>query len=342
MTEKARNFIKNNAEQAAKEKAKSQEGSVQLVLQKHRWVPVKLLERKSISEDTRTYTFALPDDKPVLGVGTCQHVQLGFHFKDKMVIRPYTPTAPLLPAPKPKTLNNGPQVDGHQVRENRNPDKVIDGNGTFELTVKTYFPSEDQPGGAMSNILDCMPIGEGIEIKGPTGEIIYNGNGQFNIEGNDMLCRRVSLVLGGSGITPGYTLIARILLSDGDKTELRVVDANKTEEDILLRGELDRLERDSNGQLKLAHVLSHPGEDWKGLKGHVNEDIIKKNLFAPADDSIAFLCGPPGMIQKAALPALRGRSNRLLLLFVVERFADVEQIGVMKRTRICSVSKRLS
>lgn len=172
MNEKARNFIKKNAEQAAKEKARSQESSDQVVLQKHRWVQVKLLERKSISEDTRTYTFALPDDKPVLGLRTCQHVQVGFHFKDKMVFRPYTPTAPILPASKPKTLHNGPQTDGHQVKESRDQDKLVDGNGTFELTLKTYFPSEDQPGGAMSNILDCMPIGEEVEIRGPTGEIV--------------------------------------------------------------------------------------------------------------------------------------------------------------------------
>jgi nitrate reductase (NAD(P)H) len=145
VTEKGRNFIKKNAEQAAKEKTKSQEGSGQVVLHKHRWVPVKLLERKSISEDTRTYTFALPDDKTVLGLGTCQHVQLGFHFKDKMVIQPYTPTAPVLPAPEPNTLNNGPQVNGHQVKENRDQDKIVDGNGTFELTVKTYFPTKINP-----------------------------------------------------------------------------------------------------------------------------------------------------------------------------------------------------
>lgn len=138
-----------------------------------------------------------------------------------------------------------------------------------------------------------------------------------------MRFRRVSLVLGGSGITPGYALIARILLSDGDKTEVRVVDANKAEEDILLKSELNEPERKSNGQLKVTYVLSHPGENWKGLKGHVNEEIMEKNLFAPQDDNVVFLCGPPGMVQGAALPALRSMCN-VLLLFVVQKFADME------------------
>jgi len=54
-------------------------------------------------------------------------------------------------------------------------------------------------------------------------------------------------------------------------------------------------------------VLSHPSKDWKGIKGHVNADIIKENLFEPKEGSAVFLCGPPAMIQKAALPALRGK-----------------------------------
>jgi len=175
VTDKAMNFIKKSAEAAAKEKAQSQQGDDNLALQKHRWAPVRLVDRRSISNDTRTYTFALPDDKTILGLGTCQHIQLGFHLEDKMLIRSYTPTRPLLPAKDANPKRSGAQarVNGEDVKH----DSVQDGEGTFDLTVKTYFPSDEQPGGAMSNILDYMPIGEEIEIRGPTGEIVYNGNG---------------------------------------------------------------------------------------------------------------------------------------------------------------------
>ena len=289
-TDKATAFIKQSAEAAAKEKAESPQGSDKITLQKHRWVPVKLLDRKPISDDTRTYTFQLPDGKPNLGLGTCQHVQLGFHMRDRMLIRSYTPTKPLLPDGKPGDDKN---------KEFR------DGNGTFELTVKTYFPTDEQPGGAMSNILDCMPVGEEIEIRGPTGEITYNGNGSFNISNREYTFNRINLVLGGSGITPGYALLARAMLFSSDKTKIRVVDANKSEKDILLKEALDGFEQNSDGRLKITHVLSHPSGDWKGKKGHVNADIIKEALFEPGGKTGVFLCGPPAMIQKAALPALR-------------------------------------
>ncbi|KAJ4991807.1 nitrate reductase [Stagonosporopsis vannaccii] len=290
VTDKAAAFIKQSAEAAAKEKAKSSKGSDKITLQKHRWVPVKLLGRKSLSDDTRAYTFQLPDGKPDLGLGTCQHVQLGFHMKDRMLIRSYTPTKPLLP--DSKAINNKNQ-------------ELRDGNGTFELTVKTYFPTDEQPGGAMSNILDCMPIGEEIEIRGPTGEIEYHGNGSFTISGKEYKFTRINLVLGGSGITPGYALIARAMLSPDDRTEIRVVDANKSEKDILLKEALDGFEKESGGRLKITHVLSHPSDAWKGKTGHVNADIIKEALFEPRKNTGVFLCGPPAMIQKAALPALR-------------------------------------
>jgi len=158
----------------------------------------------------------------------------------------------------------------------------------------------------LSNILDCIPLGEDMEIRGPTGEIVYNGFGKFTIEGKEHTFERVSLVLGGSGLTPGYSLIARIMLTKGDNTRLRMIDANKSEGDMLLRDSLDRFEQMHQDQIKVTHVLSHPSEDWKGLKGHVNADIIKSYLFEPGEKTAVFLCGPPTMIQKAALPALKG------------------------------------
>lgn len=307
VTEKAANFIQQSAQAAAKEKASSSRGSDQLTLQKHRWVPVTLVNRQEVSQDTRTYTFAIPKDKQLLGLGACQHVQIGFHLRDRMLIRSYTPTRPLLPPQKAQSKGHAKTDGSVDARDKGGQHRSVeDGNRTFDLTVKTYFPDDSQPGGAMSNILDCMRIGEEVEIRGPTGDIVYNGGGDFVIEGEERYFRRISLVLGGSGITPGYSLIARIMLDASDKTTVRVVDANKSESDILLREELDGFEKHSKGQLKVTHVLSHPSDKWKGEKGHVDGNIIENSLFEPADDAVTFLCGPPAMIQKAALPALKG------------------------------------
>ena len=304
VTEKAANFIKVNAQAASKERALSKTKAQDIAIQKHKWVPVVLQNRKQISEDTRQYTFGLPDGLEDLGLDTCQHIQLGFHLRDKMLIRSYTPTKPLLPNPK-KAGSEGQQNASH----NKEVASMQDGKGTFELVVKTYFPTAEQPGGAMSNILDCMPIGEQVEIRGPTGEIMYEGNGKFVIEGKKMTFKKISLVLGGSGITPGYALLTRALLGANEDVHIRVVDANKSEKDILLRKELHHLEKESKGRLRVTHILSHPSEGWKGSTGHVDATMIKQTLFPPEDGNVCFLCGPPAMIQKAALPALKGKTS---------------------------------
>ncbi|KAL8737783.1 MAG: hypothetical protein Q9181_001346 [Wetmoreana brouardii] len=273
LTTKASNYLTTTA----RSRSTSTTQPAHIALQPHRWVPVTLQSRHSIPPGTRTYTLSLQPGKTALGLQTCQHLQLGFHLLDRMHIRSYTPTRPIL---------------------------STDENGTFDLVVKTYFPTDDQPGGAMSNILDCIAIGEQVEMRGPTGEITYGGNGDFDVEGKKKHWDRVSLILGGSGITPGYQLLARICKTEGDETEVRVIDANKTEGDILLKDEMEAFVQGSEGRVQVTHVLSHPGEGWSGKRGHVGKEVVRENLFQPGKGSVVFLCGPPTMIQKAALPAL--------------------------------------
>jgi nitrate reductase (NAD(P)H) len=117
---------------------------------------------------------------------------------------------------------------------------------------------------------------------------------------------RVSLVLGGSGITPGYALMAAIVGREGDATRVRAVDANKGEGDILLREDLEEFGRRSDGRVAVTHVLSHAGEGWQGERGLVNGEVLRRCLFPPEEGNAVFLCGPPGLVQKAALPALKG------------------------------------
>jgi nitrate reductase (NAD(P)H) len=276
-------YIKKQAEDAAKEKASISNKSLETVFDRHRWNAVQFRDKEQLSEDTHRYTFSLPPGAKKLGLGICQHLQLGFHFSDRLVVRPYTPTRPVF------------------EREE---------DGTFDLVVKTYPPDQSQPGGTISNILYCLRPSEEIEVKGPAGEIKYLGQGKFTIDEKEYHFHNVTLVLGGSGITPGYQLISRILRAKEqceieDKTNLKVINANKTEGDILLRDDFDKFAKGYPDQFKITHVLSHPDAAWRGEKGHVSKEILQKYAFGPEKGNVALLCGPPTMIQKAVLPALQ-------------------------------------
>lgn len=294
MTDKAAALIQKTKEDSTDPDASAPKDQALL---KHRWTPATLTKRDWISQDTAAYTFTLPKTTPFLGLGTCQHIEFGFHLKDKMLIRQYTPTRPILP--RDSGIKVAPNSELKDAKD------LYDGSQTVQVTIKTYFPNDNQPGGALSNILAAIPLGEEIEMRGPTGEILYHGDGRFTINGQEKSFKRISLVLGGTGLTPGYSLLARVALDPNDNTPIRVIDANKSEGDILLHDELDKFVKLSNGALEITHVLSHPSDKWKGLKGHVNEDIVKEKLFPPkGKENLVLLCGPPGMIQKAAVPAL--------------------------------------
>jgi hypothetical protein len=65
---------------------------------------------------------------------------------------------------------------------------------------------------------------------------------------------KVGLVLRESDITPGYAFIEHIVGDQNDRTEIAVVDANKTEDDILLHERLDELMKMGKVKVKVTHV----------------------------------------------------------------------------------------
>lgn len=278
LTAKAQQTIKKQADERARELAKS--GSDEnVVLKKHAWTSVTLAAKEELSKDSRKYRFEFVEKDKRLGLATGKHVLLGFHFEDKLVFRAYTPTRPVL---------------------------LEEEDGSFDLVVKTYFPSDKDPGGTISNVLDCIEIGEHVDIKGPTGDIEYCGNGRFNIEGKDHGFGTIHLVGGGSGVTPHYQLIHRILKSSEDRTKIQFIYANSNEDNILMKQELDDLAQANPDQFRLIHVLSHPSHDWHGEKGHVDKEKFEKHFVVPEQksgkgvrDSAVFLCGPPPMIKAA-------------------------------------------
>jgi nitrate reductase (NAD(P)H) len=217
-------------------------------------------------------------------------------------MRPYTPTRPVLPEEE---------------------------DGTFDLLIKTYFPESSPfpPGGTLGNYLDVMTEGETIDINGgcfhacqntstltllppgPIGDISYLGNGSFEIDGTKFSFDRVNLVAGGSGITPHWQLIHSILKTKDDRTQVSIIDSNKTFSDILLHKELEKYAGEHGDQFKLWFALSKAPEegDWKYSVGRLDEQMMRDHFFLPDKDgkTATFLCGPPGLIKYGALPALK-------------------------------------
>mmetsp|Transcript_27875 Transcript_27875/g.83303 ORF Transcript_27875/g.83303 Transcript_27875/m.83303 type:complete len:169 (-) Transcript_27875:41-547(-) len=96
----------------------------------------------------------------------------------------------------------------------------------------------------------------------------------------------IGMVAAGTGITPMVPYIDEAW-QRGVPTSL--VFCNRTEDDILLRGELELAE---GGLLKTTHVLSEPSDGWQGTRGRVNAEILKSALPPSSPAVVVLVCGP--------------------------------------------------
>ncbi|KAI1855525.1 hypothetical protein JX265_004608 [Neoarthrinium moseri] len=172
-------------------------------------------------------------------------------------------------------------IDGKTVSRSYTPISNNSDLGRIELIVKVY------PQGLMTQHLATMRVGETIDIRGPKGSMQY-GPGY---------AKRIGMIAGGSGITPMFQLIRAICADESDDTQISLIYANNTEEDILLREELDGFAIQCPKKFSVEYVLAKAPVGWTGESGFVTKDMAAKYLPRAESDAKVLLCGPPPMIE---------------------------------------------
>ncbi|KAI5868085.1 ferredoxin reductase-like protein [Durotheca rogersii] len=233
-----------------------------------RWLPKKVLkpdafqefelkEKTIISHNVAIYRFSLPTPTSILGLPIGQHISIG------------------------ATL---PQPDGSskEIVRSYTPISGDHQPGYFDLLIKSY------PTGNISKHMASLSVGQTIRVRGPKGAFVYTPN----------MVRHFGMIAGGTGITPMLQVVRAIIRgrAAGDKTEVDLIFANVTSQDILLKEDLDALALQDAG-FRVHYVLDKPPEGWTGGVGYVTPDMITKWLPKPADDVKILLCGPPPMIS---------------------------------------------
>jgi len=245
--------------------------------------PMKLVEKIVLSHDTRLFRFELPSPEHVLGLPIGQHIYLSARIGGSLVVRPYTPTS-------------SDEDQGHM-------DLVIK---VYHADVHPKFPE----GGKMTQHLEAMAIGDTIDVRGPGGLLQYEGRGSFAVkedkkgEPKTVQAKQVSMIAGGTGITPMLQLVRAVFRDPSDTTCLSLLYANQTEDDILLRAELEEVAAEHPDRFKLWYTVDRPAEGWAYSSGFISADMIQQALYPPSEDNLVVLCGPPPMINFACTPNL--------------------------------------
>ncbi|KAF3905116.1 hypothetical protein ABW21_db0202730 [Orbilia brochopaga] len=232
------------------------------------WQTAKLVEKTTVSSDTRLFKFKLQRDTQTLGLPVGQHVLIRVRDPTSssrdVIIRSYTP------------------ISDDSTR------------GTFTLLVKIYFTAPSYPGGKMTLALNALPLTSTIDVKGPIGKMEYLGGGVVSINGHQRRVRSLYMVCAGSGVTPILQVLRAVVQDASDETRCVVVDGNRREKDILCREDLDAFAAAAPQKCRIVHTLSQPSDSWTGLAGRIDAPLIKQEM--PQEGPVmALVCGPPAL-----------------------------------------------
>lgn len=108
--------------------------------------------------------------------------------------------------------------------------------------------------------------------------------------------QQITMIAGGSGITPMIQVLRRIVSNPSDKTKVQLIYANKRADDILCRELLESWAKQYPEKLSIYYTLDNPPEKWTGGQGFVTESMLEGRIPKPGEGKI-YVCGPPGMMN---------------------------------------------
>lgn len=178
------------------------------------------------------------------------------------------------------------------------------------LEKELEFFLEMVPQGALTPMLHALKEGDELWMR-------HRAKGAFTLDRKSGKTKHfyVSTVTGvAPAISMVRTLISRSHKGDSPALQLVVIEAASRSYELGYEDELRAAERESGGWLRYIPSVSRPWEDpgWKGELGRA-EDIVRKYLdqfgMTP-QDTVAYLCGNPAMIDNAKGILLRTGFDR--------------------------------
>lgn len=168
--------------------------------------------------------------------------------------------------------------------------------------------------GQLTNALHKLANGNEVGIRGPFG----NGFDVQAAHGRDLL-----FVAGGIGLPPLRSLIWNVLDKRSQFGHMTVLYGARTPSDLVYKHELEEWARHPDVELLVTVDAAEPG--WRGIVGLV-PSLFKRVKLHP-ESTLAYVCGPPVMIQ-IAVRDLLGLG-----------FKDEAVISTLERMMQCGIGK---
>lgn len=130
-----------------------------------------------------------------------------------------------------------------------------------------------------TKLFSTLP-GDILIFKGPYGKFYFTDDMK-----NDLL-----LIAGGVGITPLISII-RYCTDKKLGNKIKLLYSVRTPEEIIYKNEFEKIKNENeNFDYIVTITRPKPEHDWHGMTGHLNEDILKRNINS-VNEHIYFICG---------------------------------------------------
>ena len=143
--------------------------------------------------------------------------------------------------------------------------------------------------------LSTLEEGTKVKVRGPEGQFVLHQD----------YSKPAVFLSGGIGVTPFRSMI-KYATDKQLPTRITMFDSNRNRSNILFKKEFDDW-AGINKNLKIIYIISEDEQhepslsttnDWKGEYGRINKSMILKYLDTNVlNNSIFYICGPPGMLK---------------------------------------------
>ena len=172
--------------------------------------------------------------------------------------------------------------DGYQAQRSYSIASAPDAS-RIELTVERLDDGEVSP-----YLTEELREGDQIELRGPVGGYFVWEPSQ----GGPLL-----LVAGGSGVVPLMAML-RARETAGSDAETRLLLSSRGWDDVIYRGELERLDGDG---LTVVHTLTRTQpQSWTGYARRVDAEMLAEVGPDPTERPLVYVCGPTPFVEAVA------------------------------------------
>ncbi|MBC5994614.1 ferredoxin--NADP reductase [Pontibacter cellulosilyticus] len=208
-------------------------------------------------------------------------------------------------------------IDGKEIRRSYSLSSTPHEAPRLAVTVKRVS------GGLMSNyLLDNAKVGDEIKVMQPIGNFCLTCAPDNQ--------RHVLLFGAGSGITPLMSILKAVLREEPN-SQVTLLYGNTDENSVIFKDQLQALETQYAGRLKVAYIYSQPKQACEN-RGRMNQSLIIKILerlqLAKVDNAVYYMCGPEGMMEEVrhALDVLHVPADRIFReSFVSNKLIEQQQ-----------------